>query len=103
MTDELKDKFQQLVADPPPSNGVPSDAVFSRIRTVRRRRTSTAAAAVATAAVAAVALAAGTLSGPDSAPPPVTNTPGRSQTIVTGPPATTPSETPPACAQAGHR
>jgi len=40
MTDDLKQKFEQLVADPPPPSTVPSQAVFARVRTVRRRRTA---------------------------------------------------------------
>jgi hypothetical protein len=94
MTDELKDQLRQLVADPPPPTGVPSEAVFARVRTARRRRTAGAAAAAAAAVVAVVAVAAGTLTGPNSAPP-VTNTPGRPETIVTGPPTVKPTETPP--------
>jgi hypothetical protein len=68
MTDELKDKFQQLVADPPPSNGVPSDAVFTRIRTVRRRRTAGVALLAVAATVAVVAVAAFGVTGLNSAP-----------------------------------
>lgn len=92
MTDELKDKLTQLVADPPPPTGVPSEAVFARVRTVRRRRAGGAAVLVAAAAVA-VAIAAGNLANPNSAPP-VTNTPGPTP-IVTGPPTVAPTETPP--------
>jgi hypothetical protein len=88
MTDELKDKLQQLVADPPPPTGVPSEAVFSRVRTVRRRRAG-GAAILATAAVVAVTIAAGNLTNLNSAPP-VTSTPGPTP-IVTGPPTTTPT------------
>jgi hypothetical protein len=93
MTDELKDKLRQLVADPPPPTGVPSEVLFERVRTVRRRRTAGAATVLATAAVAAVALVSGTLAGPDSAPP-VTNTPSGPETIVTGPPTVTPTPKP---------
>jgi hypothetical protein len=94
MTDELKDQFRHLVADPPPPTGVPSEAVFARIRTARRRRTAGVAAGAAAAVVAVVAVATSTFAGPNSAPP-ITNTPGRPQTIVTGPPTITPSETSP--------
>lgn len=88
MTDELKDKLQQLVSDPPPPTGVPSEAVLSRVRTVRRRRAG-GAAILAAAAVVAVAVAAGNLTNLNSAPP-VTNTPGPTP-IVTGPPTITPT------------
>jgi hypothetical protein len=94
MTDDLKDQLRHLVADPPPPTGVPSEAVFARIRTARRRRTAGVAAGAAAAVVAVVAVATSTFAGPNSAPP-ITNTPGRPQTIVTGPPTITPSETPP--------
>lgn len=93
MTDELKRKLRQLVADPPPPSGVPSEVLYERIRTVRRRRAAGTAAATAVAAVAVVAVAAGTLGGPKSAPP-VTNTPHGPETIVTSP-TIKPSETPP--------
>jgi hypothetical protein len=98
MADELRDMFQQLVADPPPpSNGVPSDAVFTRIRTVRRRRTA-GVAVLAAAAVAAVALAAGNITDLNSTPP-ISGTPGP-RTVVTGPP-TTPTSTSPASSTTG--
>lgn len=90
MSEDLKDQLNRLVADPPPPTGVPSEAVFNRVRTVRRRRAAGAAGAVAAATVAVIAVAAGTLSGPNTAPP-VTETPGLPKTIVTGPPTTTPS------------
>jgi hypothetical protein len=86
MTDELKDKFQQLVADPPPSNGVPSDAVFTRIRTVRRRRTAGVVLLAAAATVAVVAVAAFGVPGLDSAPPPVVGTTNAPTAIETGSP-----------------
>jgi hypothetical protein len=98
MTDELKDKLQQLVSDPPPPTGVPSEAVFSRVRTVRRRRAG-GAAILATAAVVAAAIAAGNLTDLNSAPP-VTNTPGPTP-IVTGPPTTPTSPASPNSSIAG--
>ena len=79
MTDELKERFQQLVADPPPPTAVPSEAVFARVRTVRRRRT-TGVAVLAAAAVAVVAVVAGGLTDIDSSPP-ISNPP--SPTIST--------------------
>ncbi|ADB34582.1 hypothetical protein Kfla_5576 [Kribbella flavida DSM 17836] len=82
MTDELRDKFRALVADAPPPTGVPSDAVFARIRTVRRRRATGAVAGLTTAAVAAIAFAAGNVTGVDSAPP-VTHTPNGPAPVVT--------------------
>jgi hypothetical protein len=94
MTDELKYKFQQLVADPPPPTGVPSDAVVTRIRTVRRRRTAGVAVLAAAAAVAVVAVAAVSATGLSSAPP-VAGTPGAPHTVVTGPPTTPPTSAPP--------
>jgi hypothetical protein len=45
MTDELKHELRQLVADPPPPSGVPSEVLYERIRTLRRRRAAWAAAA----------------------------------------------------------
>jgi hypothetical protein len=95
MTDELKHKFQQLVADPPPPTGVPSDAVFTRIRTVRRRRTAAVAVLATAATVAVVAAAAVSATGLSSAPP-VAGTPGAPHTVVTGPPTTLPTGAPPA-------
>jgi hypothetical protein len=91
MTDDLKHKFEQLVADPPPPSGVPSEAVFARVRSVRRRRTA-GVVTLAAAAVVAVAVAAGTLTDVNSSPP-VTNTPSAPATVVTGPPTTTPPTT----------
>jgi hypothetical protein len=88
MTNELKDQLRQLVADPPPPTGVPSEAVFARVRTVRRRRAG-GAALVATAAVVAVAIAVGNLANPNSAPP-VTSTPGPTP-VVTAPPTNAPA------------
>jgi hypothetical protein len=93
MTDELKAKFQALVQDAPEPDGRPSDAVFARIKTVRRRRTTGLVAGLATTAVAAIALAAGNLTGIDSAPP-VTHTPNGPTPIITGPPTTTPTHKP---------
>ncbi|MEI8410261.1 MULTISPECIES: hypothetical protein [unclassified Kribbella] len=87
MSDDLKGKFEQLVADPPPPNGVPSEAVFARVRSVRRRRTA-GVVTLAAAAVVAVAVAAGNLTDINSSPP-VTGTPGASTTVVTGPPTAT--------------
>jgi len=83
MTDDLKHKFEQLVADPPPPSAVPSEAVFARVRSVRRRRTA-GVVTLAAAAVVAVALAAGNLTDIKSEPP-VT---GTSKTVI-GPPTTT--------------
>jgi hypothetical protein len=92
MTDELKAKFQALVEDAPEPTGLPSDAVFARIKTVRRRRTTGLVAGLATAAVATIALAAGNLTGIDSAPP-VTETPnGPKPTAIV--PTSTPTSTP---------
>jgi hypothetical protein len=95
MTNELKDKFQQLVADPPPSSGVPSDAVFSRIRTARRRRTVGVAVLAAAATVAVVAVAAVSATGLNSTPPPVVGTTGVPTTIATGSPTTSTPTSPP--------
>jgi hypothetical protein len=92
MTNDLKRQFEQLVADPPPPSGVPSEAVFARVRSVRRRRTA-GVVTLAAAAVVAVAVAAGNLTDIDSSPP-VTNTPSAPVTVVTGPPTTSPT-TPP--------
>ena len=91
MTDDLRDKLHDLAADPPPPTGVPSEAVFARVRTIRRRR-ATGAAVLGTAAVAAIAVTAGNLTGVNSAPP-VTKTPNQPQTIITGPPTTNPTTT----------
>jgi hypothetical protein len=84
MTDDLKHKFEQLVADPPPPSAVPSEAVFARVRSVRRRRTA-GVVTLAAAAVVAVAVAAGNLTDINSEPP-VT---GSSKTVVTGSPTAT--------------
>lgn len=89
MTDELKRKFELLVADAPPPSGIPSEGVLDRVRTVKRRRTATAGV-LATAAVVAGVIAAGNLTKLDSAPPPLTNTP-RPTTVVTAPPTTSPT------------
>lgn len=94
MTDELKAKFQALVEDAPEPAGLPSDAVFARIKTVRRRRTTGLVAGLATAAVATIALAAGNLTGVDSAPP-VTQTPDGpkpSAVVPTATPTTKPTK-----------
>ena len=93
MTDELKRKFEHLVADAPPPSGVPSEGVLDRVRTVKRRRTATAGI-LATAVVVAGVIAAGNLTKLNSAPAPLTNTPGPT-TVVTAPPTTTPSPPPP--------
>lgn len=92
MTDDLKHKLEQLVAEPPPPSAVPSQAVFDRIRTAKRRR-ATGALTLAAAAVAAVAVAAGNLADVNSSPP-ISNSPSAPVTIVTGPPTSTPSATP---------
>jgi hypothetical protein len=99
MTEELKHKFEQLVADPPPPSGVPSQAVFARVRTVRRRRTA-GVVTLAAAAVIAVAVAAGNLTDINSSPP-VTHTPSAPVTIVTAPPTITPPPTSPTIAPSG--
>jgi len=92
MTDDLKQQFERLVADPPPPSAVPSETVFARVRTARRRRTA-GALTVAAAAVAAIAVAAGNLADVNSSPP-VTNTPSAPVTVVTGPPTDTPTTVP---------
>jgi hypothetical protein len=92
MTDELKDKFQQLVADPPPPTAVPSEAVFAKVRTVRRRRTA-GVAALAAAAVVAIAVAGNSLTDIDSSPP-VSGNPGGATSVVGHSTATTPTTTP---------
>jgi hypothetical protein len=84
MTDELKRKFEQLVADAPPASGVPSEGVLDRVRTVKRRRTATAGI-LATAVVVAAVIAAGNLTKLDSAPAPLTTTPAPT-TVITAPP-----------------
>lgn len=84
MTDDLKQKFEQLVADPPPPSTVPSQAVFARVRTVRRRRTA-GAVTLAAAAVVAVALAITNVTDVDGRPP-VSNSPSAPTTIVTAAP-----------------
>jgi hypothetical protein len=86
MTDELKRRFEQLVADAPPPSGVPSEGVLDRVRTVKRRRTATAGI-LATAVVVAAVIAAGNLTKLNSAPAPLTNTPGPT-TVITAPPTT---------------
>ena len=89
MTNDLKRQFEQLVADPPPPSGVPSEAVFARVRSVRRRRTA-GVATLAVAAVVAVAVAAGNLADIKGTPP-VTGTPGAPTTVVTGPQTISPT------------
>ncbi|GAA3110514.1 hypothetical protein JOF29_001350 [Kribbella aluminosa] len=93
MTDELKDRFTQLVADPPPPSALPSEAVFARVRKVRRRRTA-GVMTLAAACVLAIALALGNVTNIGGAPP-ITNTPGAPQTAITGPPTATPKPPPP--------
>ncbi|MGW6201104.1 hypothetical protein ACWF0M_33495 [Kribbella sp. NPDC055110] len=93
MTEDLKDRFAQLVADPPPPTAVPSEAVFARVRTVRRRRAA-GVTTVAAAAAVAIALALGNVTDIGGAPP-VTNTPGAPKSIVTGPPTAAPKPAPP--------
>lgn len=90
MTDDLKNKLEQLVADPPPPSAVPSEAVFARVRTVRRRRTAGALTLTA-AAVVAVAFAVNNVTDIDGRPP-VSNTP--SIPATTGTPTTTPTRAP---------
>jgi hypothetical protein len=91
MTDDLKHKFEQLVADPPPPSTVPSQAVFARVRTVRRRRTA-GAVTLAAAAVVAVALAIGNVTDVDSRPP-VSNSPSAPTVVTAAPTSPTPSGT----------
>jgi hypothetical protein len=93
MTEDLKTQFEQLVADPPPPSAVPSEAVFARVRTVRRRRTA-GVITVAAAGVVAIALALGNVTDIGGAPP-VTNTPGAPKSVITGPPTATPTPPPP--------
>lgn len=92
MTDDLKNKFEQLVADPPPPSTVPSEAVFARVRTARRRRTA-GALTVAAAAVVAVAFAVNNVTDIDGRPP-ISNTPSvvaPSTPASSAPTTTTPS------------
>ncbi|WUJ72171.1 hypothetical protein OG809_02670 [Kribbella soli] len=93
MTEDLKTQFDQLVADPPPPSTVPSEAVFARVRTVRRRRTA-GVITVAAAGVLAIALALGNVTNIGGAPP-VTNTPGAPKSVITGPPTVAPKPPPP--------
>lgn len=96
MTEDLKDRFTQLVADPPPPSELPSEAVFARVRKVRRRRAA-GAMTLAAACVVAIALALGNVADIGGAPP-VTNTPGAPKTAITGPPTArtaTPKPQPP--------
>ncbi|WP_432880719.1 hypothetical protein ACQPYH_35830 [Kribbella sp. CA-245084] len=93
MTEDLKTQFDQLVADPPPPSAVPSEAVFARVRTVRRRRTA-GVITVAAAGVLAIALALGNVTNIGGAPP-VTNTPGAPKSVITGPPTVAPKPPPP--------
>lgn len=92
MTDDLKNKFEQLVADPPPPSTVPSEAVFARVRTARRRRTAGALTLTA-AAVVAVAFAVNNVTDIDGRPP-VSNTPTVVAPTSTPPPSATPTTTP---------
>ncbi|MFG1911810.1 hypothetical protein [Kribbella sp. NPDC048928] len=92
MTDDLKNKFEQLVADPPPPSTVPSEAVFARVRTARRRRTAGALTLTA-AAVVAVAFAVNNVTDIDGRPP-VSNTPSVVAPTSTPPPSSTPTTTP---------
>lgn len=92
MTDDLKNKFEQLVADPPPPSTVPSEAVFARVRTARRRRTAGALTLTA-AAVVAVAFAVNNVTDIDGRPP-VSNTPTVVAPTSTPPPSSTPTTTP---------
>ncbi|GAA1129195.1 hypothetical protein GCM10009630_28840 [Kribbella jejuensis] len=85
MTDDLKDKLEQLVADPPPPSAVPSQAVFTRVRKARRRR-AVGAMTLAAAAVVAVAVAVTNVTDIDGRPP-VSNTPS----VVITPTTTTPT------------
>ena len=96
MTDDLKQQFERLVADPPPPSTVPSESVFARVRSVRRRRTA-GALTLAAAAVVAVAVATSNLTDIGSSPP-VTNSPSAPVTIVTGPPTSTQSTVAPTTA-----
>ena len=93
MTEELKDRFTQLVADPPPPSALPSEAVFARVRKVRRRRTA-GVMTLAAACVVAIALALGNVTNIGGAPP-ITNTPGAPKTAITGPPTASPKPPPP--------
>jgi hypothetical protein len=90
MTDDLKDRFEQLVADPPPPSAVPSEAVFARVKAVRRRRTA-AVVTIAATAVVAIVVAAGNLTDVDGHAP-ITGTPGTSNAVITGPPTISPSQ-----------
>ncbi|WP_433008421.1 hypothetical protein [Kribbella sp. CA-294648] len=84
MPEELKDRFQQLVADPPPPSAVPSEAVFAKVRTVRRRRTA-GVAVLAAAAVVAITVAGNSLTEINTSPP-VSGKPGGGSSIVDLPP-----------------
>ncbi|WP_405061452.1 hypothetical protein OG474_07335 [Kribbella sp. NBC_01505] len=65
---DLQTLFKGVVADPPPPSQIPSQAVFARIRKVRRRRAA-GGAVLATAAVAAVLGIVGNLGDSNSRPP----------------------------------
>jgi hypothetical protein len=65
---DLQTLFKGVVADPPPPTEIPSQAVFARVRKVRRRRAA-GGAVLATAAVAAVVAVAGNLTSTNSQPP----------------------------------
>ncbi|MEU8226354.1 hypothetical protein [Kribbella sp. NPDC048915] len=92
MTDDLKQQFERLVADAPPPGARPSEAVFARVRTARRRRTA-GVTTLAVAAVAGIAVAAGNLTDISSTPP-VTNSPSAPSTVITAPPTSTQTSTP---------
>ncbi|MEV4260297.1 hypothetical protein [Kribbella sp. NPDC049584] len=89
MTNDLKQQFERLVADPPPPTTLPSESVFARVRSVRRRRTA-GALTLAAAAVIAVTVATSNLTDLGSGPP-VTGSPSAPVTIATGPPTGTQS------------
>lgn len=97
MVNDLKDLFEQLVEDPPPPTAVPSEAVFAKVRTVRRRRRTVGVAVVA-AAVVAITMLGNSLTEINTSPP-VSNKPDGVRTVVglpptvvttTGPATTTP-------------
>lgn len=92
MTDDLKNKLEQLVADPPPPSATPSEAVFARVRTVRRRRTAGALTLTA-AAVVAVAFAVNNVTDIDGRPP-TSNTPSVVAPTSTPSPSAAPTATP---------
>ncbi|TWD73353.1 hypothetical protein FB561_7242 [Kribbella amoyensis] len=93
MTDDLKQRLHDLVTDQPVPTGDPAEAVFTRVRTIRRRR-ATGAVTLAVTAVAVVAVAAGNMTGTDSAPP-ITKSPSHPNTVITAAPPTSPTATTP--------